>query len=93
MWKILLDLGIKLLTLSKELDQDRVDIKEIRRDLLNLTLLVQRLSDEIKLNDEHHTSEREKLVLSLENSLLKLERRLSPPDDHNKNTKSKVADD
>jgi hypothetical protein len=81
MWKRILELGAKLLTLGKELEQNRADIKEVRRDLLNLTLLVQRLSDEIKLTNQREANEREKLVLQLENELLKLERRLLPPKD------------
>lgn len=76
MWKRILDLGARLLTLGKELEQNRADIKELRRDLLNLTLLVQRLSDEIKLTNQREANEREKLVLQLENELLKFERRL-----------------
>jgi hypothetical protein len=76
MWKRILDLGARLLTLGKELEQNRADIKELRRDLLNLTLLVQRLSDEIKLTNQREANEREKLVLQLENELLRFERRL-----------------
>jgi hypothetical protein len=81
MWKRLLDLGARLLTLGKELEQNRADIKELRRDLLNLTLLVQRLSDEIKLTNQREANEREKLVLQLENEMLKFERRLPPSKD------------
>jgi hypothetical protein len=85
MWKEILNLGASLLTFGKELEQNKADIKEIRRDLLNLTLLVQRLSDEIKLTNQHESKEREKLVLQLENELLKFERRL--PSSNNKNKK------
>lgn len=81
MWKKLLTLAQNLVTLGKELEQNRVDIKEIRRDLLNLTLTVQRLADEIKLSSERESHGREKLVLKLENELLKFERRLPPAKD------------
>lgn len=68
----------KVLTLSKELEQNRADIKELRKDLLSLTLTVQRLADEIRLSAQSESSEREKLALRLENELLKFERRLPP---------------
>ena len=67
-----------VLTLSKDLEQNRADIKELRRDFLGLTLTVQRLADEIRLSSQKESSEREKLVLKLENEMLKFEQRLPP---------------
>ena len=86
---VLKDLGSlaqKVLTFGKELEQNRADIKEVRRDLQSLTLLVQRLADEIRLSDQREVSEREKLILKLQLELLKLERRLPPakPSDEDK---------
>jgi predicted nucleic acid-binding Zn-ribbon protein len=78
MWKEILDFGARLLTLSKELEQNRTDIKEIRQDLNRMALALQRLSDEIVLARERESSEREKLALQLENELLKFDRRLPP---------------
>jgi predicted nucleic acid-binding Zn-ribbon protein len=78
MWEKLFTLAQNILTLGKELEQNRADMKEMRRDLTNLTLLVQRLSDEIKLSSQREAGEREKLVLRLENELLKFEKRLLP---------------
>jgi hypothetical protein len=74
-------LAQKVLTFGKELEQNRADVKELRRDLQNLTLLVQRLVDEIKLSSQQESSEREKLALRLQIELLKFERRLSPVKD------------
>ena len=67
-----------VLTLSKDLEQNRADIKELRRDFMNLTLTVQRLADEIRLSSQQESSARENLALRLENELLKFERRLPP---------------
>lgn len=66
-----------VLTLAKDLEQNRADIKELRRDFMNLAMTVQRLSDEIKLNSQQESGERENLALKLENDMLKFERRLS----------------
>lgn len=79
MFKQLLTLAQTILTLAKDLEQNRDEIKEVRKDLLNLTLLVQRLSDEIRLTAQHESSEREKLVLQLQNELLKTSNRLPSP--------------
>jgi regulator of replication initiation timing len=67
-----------VLTLSKDLEQNRADIKELRRDFMNLAMTVQRLADEIKLNNQQESSARENLALRLENEMLKFERRLPP---------------
>ena len=67
-----------VLTLSKDLEQNRADIKELRRDFMNLAMSVQRLADEIRLNSQRESSEREKIALQLENEMLKFERRLPP---------------
>lgn len=63
-------------------------MKEMRRDLLNLTLIVQRLSDEIKMNSQKEGDEREKMLLRLQNKLLKFEKSL-PPKETPTNTKKK----
>src|SRR5436190_18586214 len=77
MWKKILEAGASLLTITRELEQNRADIKEMRRDLLSLTLVVQRLSDEIKMSNQHESAQREKLTLQIQNELLKFERGLS----------------
>jgi len=77
MWKQLAALIQTVFTLAKDLEQNRAEVREVRRDLLNLTLLVQRLSDEIKLTDQRESSEREKLALQIQVEMMKVERRLS----------------
>ena len=78
MWKEIFELLKQIITLGKELEQNRADMKEMRRDLLNLTLVVQRLSDEIKMNSQKESDEREKIILRVQNELLKFEKILSP---------------
>jgi hypothetical protein len=83
MFKQLAALLQVVFTLAKDLEQNRADIKELRRDLLNLTLLVQRLSDEIKMSSYQEASEREKLALRLKVEMLRFEQHLPPKPDGN----------
>ncbi len=53
-----------------------VEIKELREELDDLTSAVERLAYEVRRGQENETHEREKLLLRLENELLKFERRL-----------------
>ena len=87
MWKTLLIFIQNVLTLSKELEQTRADIKQINETLLKVTLTLQRLEDEIRIVSQRETSEREKLTLQLENEFLKFERRL--PASAKKSTRGK----
>jgi hypothetical protein len=73
MWEKILSLIETALTVHKELDRTRDEIKDVRKDLLNLTLTVQRLADEIKLNGQNQNSEIEKVKLELQNYLLRYE--------------------
>jgi hypothetical protein len=73
MWEKILDLLQAALTVHKELDRTRDEIKELRRDLLDLTLSVQQLSDKIDLNSQKQASDIENLTLRLQNYLLKYE--------------------
>jgi hypothetical protein len=91
MFKRILEFGAKLVVLGNELEQNRNDIKELRRDLLNLTLLVQRLSDDIIRTGERESSARENLALQLENTLLKFERLLPETTDSGKSSKGKKS--
>ncbi len=84
MWERVANLLKAVVTLSEELKQNREDIKEIRQDLRDLTIVVHRLASDIEHTKDREASEREKLMLRLENMLLKfsqhVERRLPPPD-------------
>jgi hypothetical protein len=76
MWKKLLAYFAHLLTLAEATRENKAEVKEIRRELRDLTTAVQLLA-----RDQRH--EIEKLELRLENELLRFERRL-PPAKHGK---------
>lgn len=76
MWKQLYEWAKWLVSLTHETRQNRTDIKELQNQLEELTAIVQELVYEVRRNKENETHEREKLMLRLENSLLRFERRL-----------------
>jgi len=53
MWKDLLALVQQVVTLAKDMERMREDNKETKQQLLNLTLQVQRLSDELVMNKQY----------------------------------------
>lgn len=76
MWKRLAELARLLFTFGEELQRNRADIKELQREVRDLTTAVQRLAYELQRSRENEAHEREKLTLRLENEMLKFERRL-----------------
>jgi hypothetical protein len=66
-----------LVLLTQETRQNRSDIKQLQQQLEELTTVVQELVYEVRRNKENDVHEREKLVLRLENELLRFERRLT----------------
>lgn len=76
--KQLLDYVRQLFALTQTLEENKREIKELRQEVEQLTGVVRHLAYDLRfsLNDEKH--EREKLVLKLENEMLKFERRLPP---------------
>lgn len=94
MWKKILTLIQTVITLAKDLERNREEIKEIRQDILNLTLSMQRLADEIRLTNQREASEREKLALQIENELLRFDQRLLPDKQdtsHKQPSKKKIS--
>jgi hypothetical protein len=75
MWQKIYEFGKQLLTLKSQVEKNTQDIEELRQDLKNLTSAVQKLAYVVNRNSENDSHEREKLVLRLENALLKFERR------------------
>lgn len=71
MWKSLYDLVRTLFTLSDHVLQNREEIKEIRKDVYDLTLAVERLQGQVALVSEREERERAMLKLQLQNSLLR----------------------
>jgi hypothetical protein len=83
MWERLWETVKTVFTLAENLEENREEIKEIRQELRDLTVIVQRLAAHIEANEKRELTERENLVLRLQNELLRLEqrmeRRLPPP--------------
>ena len=65
--------------LLENTEQNKTEIKEIRKELRDLTAEVRSLAFDMRRLAEHDSHEREKLVLRLENELLRFERRLPEP--------------
>ena len=78
MWRQFYDYAKQLMGLAEKTEKNIADIKEIRQELKELTAAVQRLAYEVHRNQENEAHEREKMVLRLENALLRFERRLPP---------------
>lgn len=85
MWKQLLDLFTKIITLSQRTDKLEQTVKNQQQELKDLTAFVQRMAfelqrtnDEMKRTAEREASERKLLRLQIENQLLKAGRRLPP---------------
>lgn len=76
MWKQIFDMAKRLLLLAQDAERNRDEIKELREEVQRLTVAFERLAYEIRRVSEREESEREKLVLQLENELLKSKRRL-----------------
>ena len=70
-----------VLTMAKEYERLRKDIERIERIQVEHGLLLQRLADQIIMNQQRDQDAREKLALQLQVELLKFERRL-PSGDH-----------
>ena len=79
MWKKLYEALTSLFMLTQRVDRLEKQGEAMRRDIHDLQLAVERLAHEIRHVSEHDRHEREKLVLQLENAMLRFERRLPPP--------------
>ncbi|MBW3569634.1 MAG: hypothetical protein KY467_00885 [Gemmatimonadetes bacterium] len=76
MWKSLYELVRTIIQLSERVQEDREEIKELRRDLRDLTLIVERLSSQLVHVSEREERERAMLVLQLENGIVRSRRAL-----------------
>ncbi len=77
MWRDLLGWTKTVLTLAEELQRNREEIREVRQDLRQLAQIVDRLDAEWRAAQRHEATERENLVLLLQNDLLRMEQRLA----------------
>ena len=78
MWKDLFSFMQNVLTLAKEQDRLREDMKRLEHVVLEHSLLLQRISDKLEMNQQKDRDEREKLALQLQIELLKFEKQLPP---------------
>jgi hypothetical protein len=78
MFKQIYALARQLLTLMQDVQKLKAEQKEFRQELRVLIDIVRQLKYEQQRGRENATHEREKLVLRLENTLLRFERRLPP---------------
>lgn len=70
-----------LILLTEETTRNRKDIEDLQKQMKEVWSALERLTYEVKRTDDREQSEREKLVLQLENRLLKFERRLKPSEE------------
>jgi chromosome segregation ATPase len=66
-----LQLGKKVVTLADDIQRYNAELKELRQDLNNLTIQVNRLADKIEHSEKETASEIKILKLELENALLR----------------------
>ena len=78
MFKQLGELITSLLFLARDTRENKEAIAQLRRELDDLTGLVEQLSSELRHLSDREKLEREKLLLQLENAFRRLERRLPP---------------
>lgn len=71
MWRSLYELVRTMIQLSERVQEDREEIKEIRKDLRDLALAVERLGGQVVQVSEREERERAMLMLQLENGLLR----------------------
>jgi hypothetical protein len=67
-----------IVTLADDLQKYHAEIKEIRQELRDLTIIVHGLAQEIRHSKETTAGERANILLEVENRMLKFERRLPP---------------
>lgn len=89
MWKDLVEAFKSVILLSHQTEENRERIKTVQDQIEKLTIAVMELSNEVKRlrqdmehSEEREADRREKLLLRLENEMLKFERRLpsAPPE-------------
>jgi conjugal transfer/entry exclusion protein len=77
-WSDLAAFAQRVLTLSRELDQQRADIKEMQTQIRDLTAIVRALAQENRHAKEQADQRHENLLLEIDNRLLKYEKALPP---------------
>ena len=78
MFKQLTELVANLLFLVRDTRENKEALTQLRYETHELADNLEKLSSEVQRLNDRERLEREKLVLQLENALLKIERRLPP---------------
>ncbi len=85
MWKTISDLLSSIFTLTYRLEKQEQGLKDLQREVRELTTLVHRLASEQLRTQERETNERKKFMLRIENHLLKANRQLPPAPENKDN--------
>ena len=82
LWNQIADFSKQLFMQAQETQKNKSDIKELQKEVKELTATVQRLIYEVHRMGENERHEREKMALRLEIELLRSGRQLpvNPPD-------------
>jgi predicted nuclease with TOPRIM domain len=78
MFKQLTELVANLLFLARDTRENKEALTQLRHETHELADNLEKLSFEVQRLNDREKLEREKLVLQLENALLRIERRLPP---------------
>lgn len=78
MFKQLTELVANLLFLVRDTRENKEALTQLRHEMHELADSMEKLSFEVQRLNDREKLEREKLVLQLENALLRIERRLPP---------------
>ena len=89
--KQLFDYVQQLVLLGRDTQKNREDIEGLRRELQQTNALIIELSHKLEQLSEREQHEREKLLLKVENTLLRFERLLPPPPDSKKRKEDQRA--
>jgi len=84
MLKQLVELVTSLLSLARDTRENKKALAQFQHEMRELTILVEKLSAEVRHISDREKLEREKLALQLENVLLRSGRLLPPPPDSKK---------
>ena len=76
MWKQFFSVMKQLITLTEDTKRNTNDIHELQAQMRDLTIAFEQLRYEIRRVSEKDDHEREKIMLRLENELLRYERHL-----------------
>ena len=76
MWEKFIQTIRDYVFLSEQTRRNTEEIKEFRKRIEDLTLIVERIAFEVQRTRENEAHEREKLILRLENQFLKTEKKL-----------------